>query len=322
MDILIGIDVGGTNIVCGVLDLEGNLLDTIKVKTEAEKGSEYVIRKIQSTVEELLFRGNLSLNKVQCIGIGTPGFVDPIEGVSIYSANLNWRNIPLAKILSKAMNIPVFVDNDVRMYVLGEAIAGAGKGFEHVLGVTIGTGLAAASVNQGRLFYGGGFMAGELGHIPIEEIHQKCNCGMVGCLEILVSAPGMVRQVQSKIAEGNKTILSKKHPDLSKITSADISAAFDLNDLVSQQVFKKTGELLAKGLASAILLLSPDVIVIGGGVAFAGERLLAPLRNEIGKIVHSEYLKRIKITAAAHIEYAGVMGSALNARQRLEQLNV
>jgi glucokinase len=319
MDTLIGVDVGGTNIVCGILTPEGNLLDTNKVETEAEKGSDYVIRKIKLTIEDLLSRNQLSIAKARCIGIGTPGFVNPIEGVSNYSVNLNWSHIPLAKILSESMHLPVFIDNDVRMYVLGEAIVGAGRGYDHVLGITIGTGLAAASVNQGRLFYGGGFMAGELGHIPVEGIHQKCVCGLNDCLEIFVSAPGLVRQVQSRIAAGDKSMLTERHSDLSTITAADISMTYDLNDLISRQVFKKTGELLAKGLASAIPLLSPDVVVIGGGLAFAGERLLAPLRNELQRLIHPEYLKRINITTAAHIDFAGVIGSGLNAMQRMNQ---
>jgi glucokinase len=321
MNRLVGVDVGGTNIVCGILSIEGSLQDTMKVPTEASKGSDYVIQKIQHTIEELLSRNHLSFNDVLCIGVGTPGFVDPEEGVSIYSVNLNWNHIPLARMLSEATGLPVFVDNDVRMYVLGEAKAGAGRGYQHVLGLTIGTGLASAMVNQGQLYYGGGFLAGELGHIPIEGIHQQCSCGLNGCLEILVSARGLVRQVHSIISEGNPSILTEQHPDLSKLTSADISAAYDLNDLVSKQVFNKTGELLAKGLAAAIPLLSPDVIVIGGGVAFAGERLLTPLRNELQKRIHPEYLKRIAITLATHNDYAGVIGSGLNAYQRMNPDN-
>jgi glucokinase len=320
MDVLIGIDVGGTNIVCGLLDLEGNLLDTIKEPTEASKGTDLIIEKIQKMIEQILSRRNISLDKVLCIGVGTPGLVDPIKGISIFAANLNWQNIPLAEKLNNLMHIPVFIDNDVRMYVLGEALMGAGQGYEQVLGITVGTGLAAASVQQGRLFYGGGYLAGELGHIRIEGIHQKCNCGMTGCLEILVSAPGMVRQVHARIAEGNDSILSRWHTDLSFITSAEISKAFDAGDLVATQVFNHTGKLLARGLACAIPLFSPDVVVIGGGVALAGERLLAPLRNELEKLLLPMYVERIKILTATHNDHAGVIGSALYAMQRLEQL--
>lgn len=317
---LIGIDVGGTNIVCGLLDVEGNQIDWIKEPTEASNGSTYVIDKIGRMIEEVLLRHQVPKEKVLAVGIGTPGFVDPIKGESVYSANLNWRNVPLAERLSQLLNLPVFVDNDVRMYVYGEAMKGAGQGFAHVLGLTIGTGLAAAVVNDGQLYYGGGFMAGELGHIPMEGIHQRCSCGMDGCLEVFVSAPGMALQVRTQIAEGHTSLLEGWYADLMDITSLDISKAYDQGDAVARQVFHQTAKYLARGLSCAVPLLSPDVIVIGGGVALAGDRLLAPLREELQKLLHPDYMRRIEIKPALWNNEAGVIGIALYAKKRVQKL--
>lgn len=320
MNYLVGVDVGGTNIVCGVLDLEGHILDTLKEPTEASTGSIQVIQNIHRMIETVLLRQNISLEQVLAVGLGIPGFVDPLKGIAVLAVNLNWTQVPIAELLAQQLNLPVFVDNDVRMYVLGEALKGAGQDYDHVLGVTVGTGLASAMVNHGRLYYGGSFMAGEMGHTPIEGVDQKCACGLIGCLEIFVSAPGMVRQAQRLISERNESILQACNYNSAKISANEISKAYDLGDSVAIQIFKQTGKLLARGLANAIPILSPDVIVIGGGVAFAGERLLAPLRRELANLVYPDYLQRIEIKTAAWINEAGVIGSALYAKQRVQHL--
>ena len=320
MKYLVGVDVGGTNIVCGVLDLEGHILDTLKEPTEASTGYIHVIQKIQRMIETILLRQNISLEQVLAVGLGIPGFVDPHKGIAVTAVNLNWTRVPIAEMLSQQLNVLVFVDNDVRNYVLGEALKGAGQGYDHVLGITVGTGLASAMVNHGRLYYGGGFMAGEMGHTPVDGIYQKCVCGLIGCLEIFVSAPGMVRQAQRLLSEGKESIFQEYNYNLTKENAHEISKAYDLGDSVAIQVFKQTGKLLARGLANAIPLLSPDVIVIGGGVALAAERLLAPLREELQNLVYPDYLQRIEIKTAAWNNEAGVIGSALYAKQRVQQV--
>lgn len=321
MDFLIGIDIGGTNVVCGLTDASGKLLHKIKQPTEALRGSDYVFDKIKCMVDELLALGGIQREAVRAIGVGTPGFIDPDKGITLFAGNLRWTQVPTAEEIRKRTGIPTYIDNDVRMYVYGEAVCGAAQGYEHVLGITIGTGLAAAVINQGKLYYGGGYMAGELGHIIMPEIPYTCGCGMRGCLETAVSATGIARQAQELVQSGRPSILREwleAAPDKS-ITAADVSKAYDQHDSLAIEVMNHTGMLLGKGLANAVTLYSPDVIVIGGGAALAGERLFAPMREQLQQSVYHGYWERLTIVTAAMIDDAGIVGSAMAAGSRAVQ---
>lgn len=316
----IGFDLGGTNIVCGVLDEAGRLLGTIKRPTEARLGFDHVIGRMASMVRELLAGQNIDPAKVEVAGAGIPGFVDPLRGVVMKAGNLGWDDAPVAEALSRQTGLPVYIDNDVRMYVYGEATLGAGRGFGVVLGVTVGTGLAAAVVDHGRLYYGGGFMAGELGHIRMAGVDYACGCGMTGCLETVVSATGIARLGREKAAAG-ETVLAEWFDagSLDRLTAADVSRAYDQGDAAAAQVMNYVGELLGRGLSYATTLFSPDVIIVGGGAANAGERLLAPMREELKRLVHPMYWQRLTIRTALLLDDAGVIGSAMYAAKRLQE---
>ncbi|TDF97557.1 ROK family protein [Paenibacillus piri] len=319
MSYLIGMDIGGTNIVCGLTDENGKLLDKIKEPTETAKGSGYVFDKIERMVGELLLKSGIDKFHVRAIGVGTPGFIDPVKGVTVFAGNLQWRQVHTADEISRRTGLPVFIDNDVRMYVYGEAICGAAQGFSHVLGITIGTGLAAAMINDGKLYYGGGYMAGELGHILLPDIPYPCGCGMTGCLETAVSGTGIARQARDRIAAGQPSVLQQwlEGRPLETITAADVSKAYDAGDAMAIEVLNHTGMLLGKGLATAVTLYSPDIIIIGGGGALAGERLFAPMRHYLQQSVYSGYWERLTIRTAQWIDDAGIVGSAMAAKQRL-----
>lgn len=319
MKYLVGIDVGGTNIVCGLLDSEGNLLRKIKRPTEARLGSEHVIDKIAQMVLSLLSAEQIDPGQVLAVGVGNPGLVDPVLGKSLFAGNLGWKDMEVAEPLRKRLNVPVFIDNDVRMYVFGEAIKGAGKGYDHVLGITLGTGIGAAMVNRGQMYYGSGFMAGEIGHIRMDGEQAACPCGMCGCLETVASATGIVRQVREAIAYGKPSILRTWFPaeNLSGLTAADVMKACDAGDGVAVEVIRHTGRLLGKALSYAVSLFSPDVIVIGGGVAHAGERLLQPMREELKRSIYQGYWARLSICTAQWLDDAGVIGSAIYAMRRM-----
>ncbi|MCS7458852.1 ROK family protein [Paenibacillus doosanensis] len=322
MSFLIGMDIGGTNIVCGLVDEGGKLISKIKQPTEAHMGSGYVFDKISRMIQELLQTAQVESKDVAAIGVGTPGFIDPVRGITVFASNLQWTQVPTAEEIGKRTDIPTFIDNDVRMYVYGEAVAGAAKGYEHVLGITIGTGLAAAVVNNGELYYGGRYMAGELGHIPMPEIPYTCGCGLQGCLETLVSATGIARQAREQLEAGRASIMNDwlNGDPVDRITSADVSKAYDEGDPLAVEIMNHTGKLLGKGLAYAVSLYSPDIIVIGGGAALAGERLFAPMREQLQRSVYKGYWERLTIAPAQMIDDAGIVGSALAAGRRLKEL--
>lgn len=319
MSFWIGIDVGGTNIVCGIVNEKGEVIDSMKKPTEASLGTSSVLDKMAQMTLELAARAGLS-DQISGIGIGIPGLVDPWSGVALYSANLNWRDVPLSAELSRRTSLPVYIDNDVRMYVYGEAVYGAGQGVDYVLGLTVGTGIASAMVNRGHLHYGHLNLAGEIGHGPMDGESAPCGCGFEGCLEASASASGMVREAKRYINEGNETILSEWFPEdqIQHLSAADLSKAMDAGDAVASEIMNHAGVLLGKALVPAVHILSPEVIIIGGGGANAGERLLTPLRQTMMSRLLPDYRQHVSIRTASLGDDAGVIGSAMQAKQRHE----
>jgi glucokinase len=314
MTYLIGIDLGGTNVVCGLLDAEGNVLRQAKRPTEAERGHEDIVRRIAGMAKGLMSEHGIDSRQVLAVGMGTPGRVNPELGVSVSSANLGWKNVPVAALLREQLGCPAFIDNDVRMYVYGEAMRGAGASYRHVLGVTVGTGIASAFVSDGRLHYGRAFSAGEIGHIAMDGLIHRCNCGKTGCLETLVSAPGIARKAREAIQSGRSSVLQQAFPDLDKLTAADVSRAYDQGDAVAIETMETVGLYLAKALAFNITALGPDVVIVGGGAALAGERLLAPVKRLLEELLPNVYRGKVQVHTAKWNEEAGMIGSALFAK--------
>ncbi len=315
MSYCVGVDIGGTNTAIGLLDEAGRVAAKESIPTLAKEGAEALFDRIAETVRRLLDRCGAP-NGAVSLGMGVPGFIDQENGVALNSTNLQWRDVPVAARMRERLGVPVAIDNDVRQYVYGEAMLGAGRGFRHVLGVTVGTGLAAALVSDGKLFYGGGNMAGELGHIPLESIPYACGCGLTGCLETVASATGIARQARDLVAEGRASLLREWFPGegLPGLTARDVSRAYDEGDAVAIEVLRRTGEQLGRGLAYAVTLYSPDVVIVGGGGAAAGERLLGPVRETMQRLLISDYWERIQVVPAALGDEAGIIGSALNGK--------
>ncbi|WP_195574228.1 ROK family protein [Paenibacillus sp. 1001270B_150601_E10] len=319
MRYMVGIDLGGTNIVAGLVNEQYELVLKVKQPTEVTKGSDYVLSKMAAMVDELLEQANISRQDLIAVGVGCPGILDPIQGIAIFAANLKWDNIEVSRILGEKVGVPVFIDNDVRMYVYGEAMSGAGKGAEVVHGVTIGTGLAAATVVNGELYYGSKFMAGELGHVTIEGEHTPCGCGLKGCLETVVSATGIARQAREALEAGRESVLREVY-EAGELTAAHVSQAYDEGDALAQEILHYTGKVLGKGLAYSITLYSPDVVVIGGGSALAGDRILNTTHETLKKMVYSGYMNNVTIKIGELIDDGGVIGSAAFAKSRVEKL--
>ncbi|WP_274364270.1 ROK family protein [Paenibacillus thermotolerans] len=317
MGVIVGVDIGGTNMVCGIVR-DGAVISSRKIATEADRGAEHVLSRLADTIREIVEADGAG-GELEAVGIGVPGLVDPKEGVVMRASNLQWSDVPIARIMSEKLGgVPVFADNDVKTYVYGEAVYGAGKGFGHVLGITVGTGIAAAYVQEGELLYGDKFMAGELGHIRMDGVTYKCGCGMTGCLESIASANGMARQAEEAIAQGRETVLKRWLDEgaIARVTAADVSKAYDLGDKVAVDIMNRTGTVLGKALSYAVTMLSPDCLVIGGGGALAGERLFKPLRETLKESVLSSYWDNLTIVPAEHNDHAGILGGAAFARQR------
>lgn len=313
---VVGVDIGGTNTVIGIFDSEGTLL--LKRSLATLRGNP-----LQPTSDVTVFLDFLSAEihelaleagyrQIGAAGFGIPGWVDPDTGFALASSNLGWRNVGFADEMSRRLGSPVHIDNDVRMYTLGEATAGAGVGYRHLICLTLGTGLAAGIMDNGVLVRGNRQLAGEFGHDVVDGTDYPCNCGKRGCLETIASASGIARLAEEAVLNGEKTALTRLNRP---ITAYDVYAACASGDSTASAIFRYVGRKLGRKLSTMALILAPEVFIIGGGVAAAGDYLLEPVREAM-----AEHLQKLdiqpEVIAGTLNDSAGLIGAASFALDR------
>ncbi|MBS4199885.1 ROK family protein [Bacillus sp. FJAT-49732] len=318
---VIGIDIGGTNTVIGIFNHELELLDKVSIPTlkpyfpKKTSNPEEFFDLIEVEVSALAEKNDYK-NKIKCVGIGVPGKVNPNKGIVIRAVNLGYEEVPFASEMEKRLGVPVFIDNDVRNYARGEALAGSGKGADNLICITLGTGMAAAVMINGQMVTGSDYYAGELGHDPVPGANYLCNCGKIGCLETIASASGISRLAQEAIQSGDQTILKSND---GTITSKDVYLACLQNDQVALGIFDYVGKTLAEKLLTATFLLNPEAIIIGGGAASAGKFILEPIQDIF--VQHYDNSELPKLVIGSLGDSAGLIGSAHLAVAEFEQNN-
>ncbi|WNS45488.1 ROK family protein [Paenibacillus sp. MMS20-IR301] len=314
----IGIDLGGTNIKAAVFDTGFKPVAELSILTEAAEGPAHVLKRIRLAVTQLTEESNIPLEQILCMGMGIPGLLDPEEGLSVFSPNFpGWEQIHIVNEMKPYYDFPVCIDNDVRVNLYGEWQHGAGRGARNLVLLTLGTGLGSGIVHDGKVLYGTTFSAGEVGHMNMFRQGRPCRCGSSGCLGRYVSAVGMVNTFKEKLQEGKNSLLQTwTRYDNGLITAAMISEAYDLGDPLSLEVMHETGELLGFGLANVINLLNPELIIIGGGMAAAGERLLRPVRDTVNAHALKLSGSSCRIVQAELGNRAGTLGAAVYAQQK------
>lgn len=316
----IGIDLGGTNIKIGLLKNDLTVEAKLKVPTESETDSNHVMANLIAGVKQLLVQTQTGTDQIKAIGIGVPGQMNIQKGLSIFSPNFaNWSNVPVVQLIENEFHVSTFMDNDVRVNLYGEWQLGAGKGKQDVLMVTLGTGLGAAMITDGQMMYGKSNSAAELGHLNMYRHGRPCACGSSGCLGRYVSARGMVKTVQEHLAAGETSVISEWiQGDESQITAKMVSDAYDQRDELAEKVMQETGEILGYGLSSAINMFNPERLIIGGGVAAAGERLLNPTKEVIAGHALKVAREVCDIVPAELGPWAGMIGAGVYAKQQAE----
>lgn len=308
----IGVDLGGTNIVCAAVTPQARIIEKHKRLTEVPKGVERVVANIKECIREVLRKTNLSLGQISGIGIGSPGPLNTRTGVVISPANLHgWHNVPLRKMLEDEFNVLVVLDNDANAAAYGEKWAGAGKGVDNLVVFTLGTGVGGGIILDGKLLRGPDDTAGEVGHCTIDYNGYQCKCGNRGCLETYVSATGIVRRTIEAIRQGRETVInSMVEGDLSRLTSKIVHEALEQGDALACEIFEETGRLLGVGISNIVNTLNPEMIIISGGVIQAGEHLFRPTREEVHRRAFEEPARTAKIVPAQLGGEAGVIGAA------------
>ncbi|MFN8591631.1 MAG: ROK family protein [Thermomicrobiales bacterium] len=311
----IGIDLGGTNLKLALLDGDNRILARHTVPTAGAEGHEAVIQRMIEGVEAL--RASALDSAVAGIGVGVPGMVDMAAGVTGDLPNLpgRWGNVPVGPAISAATGLPVGVINDAKAFALAEHRLGAATGTGDALFVTVGTGIGGAIVAGGRIVFGLGGAAGEIGHLIVQPAGPPCTCGNSGCVETLASGPAIAAEGMRRIVQGFTTALTQLcQGDLNAVTPELIALAADNGDPAAREILDRAGYWLGIGLAGGIAMTAPEVVVFGGGVAPAGSRYAISAEAAARAHCGVTDIDRIEFRPAALGYDAGVIGAALWGR--------
>lgn len=308
----IGIDLGGTKILIGLVEKEsGKVVSHIKKKTKKEKGPENIVRKMVEGVEELLEESGKSFTEISSIGIGSAGQIDRKNGIIIGAPNLDCYNLNLKEILQNKFNIPVFVGNDVEVATIGEQKFGAGKGCADFVCVFVGTGIGSAIVKNGHIIYGATGTAGELGHIIVDLNGRPCACGAHGCLEAYASRSAIETRIEGALKKGRKSCISEYLEEGKAITSSMIRKSIEREDELVTQCVSEASEYLSGGLASVINLINPELIILGGGLIEAVDYFYKQTIKKAKSKSLPVPAEKIGFSKTILGDYSGVIGAAL-----------
>ncbi|MDT8368264.1 MAG: ROK family protein [Longimicrobiales bacterium] len=311
-DWVVGIDIGGTSIVTGIVPRAGGPPRGLRsAPTLPARGVEAVIADIVRLVDEALAEAGLGFDDVAGVGVGCPGPVDRRAGIVSDSPNLGWRDVPLRSLLEARFSRPVTLENDANCAIWGEWWQGAGQGSRSVFGVVIGTGVGGGWISNGELVHGASDVAGEIGHTTVVLDGRRCACGNRGCVEAYAGGPSIAARAREALASGASSILVERVAgDLDRLDAATIFAAAADDDPLAKEVVRETARILGATAANLVNLVNPDVIVFMGGVSGAGELLFAPLRAEVDARAFRAAASVCRIVPGTLGGSAGVVGAA------------
>jgi glucokinase len=317
---VIGIDLGGTKISTVLTNRDGTIIARDYRETRAMEGQKAVIGRILDAGSRVIEQASIPPSQVAAVGIGAPGPLDIEAGVVITPPNLpGWDHVPLKQIVQDHLGITTYLDNDANAAALGEYRFGAGQGVQHMIYVTVSTGIGGGLILDGKLYHGDGGIAGEVGHMTVLPNGPRCACGGLGHLEALSSGPAIARQARERVAQGTVTLMTTlAENDPERITAKLVAEAANQGDEEAECVLSEAMDYLGIGMASLVNLLNPQLIVIGGGVANIGERLFQPVRQAIDTLAFPDAAKAVRVVPAQLGNDAGVLGAAAVALSKLD----
>ncbi len=315
---VVGVDVGGTKILAGVVGGDHMILGHAKRPTPAKEGGEAIVAAILSAVEEALAQSGIPLEDIAGVGVGSPGPLDIEKGLILFSANLNVHNFPLGPELSGRLGKPVLLQNDVRVGSYGEFRLGAGRGYRNIISAFVGTGIGGCIICDGKLVEGSTGNAGELGHIIIKAGGPECGCGNRGCMEAFSSRTAIAGRISKAVRKGHSTLLAGKIDKKSgRLKSGDLAAAIAEGDPIAIKAVHRAAHYLGIGLGSLVNVFGPEIVIIGGGVTEAlGSTWIDMIRESLRKVSLVDREGTIKVEAAQLGDNAGLLGAALFAADR------
>jgi glucokinase len=319
-ELFVGVDLGGTKILAGVFDSRLKLIGTYKLSTKAGRGAEGVIERITRCVRDAVDECDLKFDQVKAIGIGAPGAVDSDAGTVVFAPNLDWRDVPLAKQLSSELKLPVFLENDCTLSMLGVYEVELEAKPRSVLGIFLGTGIGGGLIINGEIYRGFTRCAGEVGHMVLEINGPKCGCGNRGCFEALASRTALFQRIRVAVKEGQETLLTGMlGKDLEDLRSGDLRKAIRRGDKFVDRIVEEAAEYTGIAVANLANILGPETIVLGGGVIEAlGDEMMSIIVETARDYAMPGALKGVEIVATELGDNAGITGGAVLARKSLK----
>lgn len=311
MKYYIGIDLGGTNIKAGVVNEKFEIIAKASTKTLCPRPAKDICDDMAKVSIEACKLAGISVDDVEWIGVGTPGIADNINGTIPYSNNLDFHDVPVRKYIQAHINKPVYVANDANAAAYGEFVAGAAKGAKNAVCITLGTGVGAGIIVDGKILTGSNLAGAELGHMVIEVDGPQCTCGRKGCFEVFSSATGLIRMTKEAAEADSSSILNKYLAEDGKFSARHAFMAMREGDKVGTEVVEKYCKYLAAGITNTINIFQPDILCIGGGVCNEGDPLLLPVKELVKKEVYTRMLSQnTEIVIAKLGNDAGIIGAA------------
>lgn len=308
---MFGVDIGGTTVKIGLIEPKGKLLAKWEIPTNTADHGTSIVDDISSSIQAKLMEMEIEKEKIIGIGAGVAGFIDQHHGIVYESVNIGWENYPLGKELKERSGLPVFIGNDANVAALGERWKGAGQGADHMMVLTLGTGVGGGMIVNGEILAGANGMAGEIGHFTIEKDGgYLCNCGNHGCLETIASSTGIVKHAVES---------AKQHPDskltemLAKQGSLNAKHVFELaeqGDGDASGIVSQAADALGYTIATIGIICNPQVVLIGGGVAKAGDFLLNQVKEAFQKYALPRVAQVCEIKLCKLGNDAGIFGGA------------
>lgn len=310
MNYFIGIDLGGTNTKIGILNIDGEIFKSTVIKTLSSEGAERTLTRIWEAAKGLAEELNIDTTNIKGIGIGIPGPVIN-QSVVAFFANFPWgENVDIKAMMEKISGVETKLDNDVNIIALGEAKYGAARGSKTSVTIALGTGVGGGIYIDGKLISGFMGAGGEIGHMKLVKDGKLCGCGQKGCFEAYASATGMIREATSRLIVNKQNLLyTMIEGKLDTLEAKDIFDAAKEGDAFSLDLVDYEAEYLAMGIGNILNIINPEKIVLGGGVAMAGDILMIPMKEKLKKYALPVTLKNIEIVQGILGNEAGIKGA-------------
>lgn len=312
MNYYIGVDLGGTNIVVGLVSEEYQIIDRCTCPTNLPRPAKAIVDNIAKLIRQLLVKQNITIEDICSIGVGVPGTANKETGMVEYANNLGFYDVPFVSLLKEYFDTKICFDNDGNAAAWGEYLAGCGKGYHSLIAITLGTGVGGGIVMNDQLYTGSNYAAAEIGHHVICMDGVPCNCGRNGCFEAYASATALIEQTKAAMDLNKESYLWELcEGDINRVEGKILFDAVAKGDNTASMVLEQFIKYLSVGITNLINIFQPDILCIGGGISKAGSIFIEPLIERVNREIYTRNsLKQTKIVIAELDNDAGIIGAA------------